>query len=160
VPYHCFGASALGRSGGTAGAQDPQQASDPHAASISSLAEGARARYIVVVRRLGLFILVVALVLGARLLFHHPVEVTLELALADASALRQADLKFTDEHERVVRDLRLAFPSGAAAREHHTIRLTPGDYAVGARLSYAGRPERLLTRRMHVEASGTYPLDF
>jgi hypothetical protein len=112
------------------------------------------------VRRLGLLILVVALVVAARLWFHHPVNATLEIAFADAPALRQADLKFTDEHERVVRDVRLAFPSGAAARERHSVRLVPGDYAVGARLVYAGRPERLLTRPLHVEAEGTYPVDF
>jgi hypothetical protein len=110
-------------------------------------------------RRWGALVLVVGLVLASRLFVHRAVEVELELALPDAATLREATLVFTAADEHVVRELRLSWPAGAPPSEPRTVRLAPGDYAVGARLAYAGGAERHLTRPLHVEERGTYPLD-
>jgi hypothetical protein len=122
------------------------------------LARAADPRYGLAVRRLGGLILVIAVLLGGRLFLRRPADVELDLALGDA-AVRTATLVFADRNERVARELELRYPSGAPAHDRHSVRLVSGDYQVGVRLDYAGRPARTLTRELHVEGPGTYSLD-
>jgi hypothetical protein len=111
-------------------------------------------------RRLGLLVLVVAIVVAAMLLFQHPVDADLELSFGpEAPSVRDATLVFTDSHERVVRDLRLLYPSGAPAQDQRRVRLPPGDYSVGVHLTLAGKPARDFNRPLHIESAGHYPLD-
>ncbi len=110
-------------------------------------------------RRIGLPLLVAAVVAGALLLNRRMIDVELALDFgADAARVRKVELVFTDEHDRVARDLSLDLPTGGAGARH-TIRLRQGDYRVGARIDFDGAPERTLTLSLHVADSGSYPID-
>lgn len=111
-------------------------------------------------KRLALLVLVVAVVVAAKLLFQHPVNVDLALSFGpEAPAVRSVTLVFTDSDERVARELALRYPSGAPAEAHKRVRLTPGDYSVGIHLVVDGRAPRDFTRPLHVESAGSAPLD-
>jgi hypothetical protein len=110
-------------------------------------------------KRIAFLALVVALVLGAKVLFQRPVDVDLQLDFGPtASALREVTLVFTDEHERVARDLHLLYPSGAQAVEARRLSLFPGSYRVGARLRSDGGGERRLTIPLRIEGAGRYSI--
>jgi hypothetical protein len=111
-------------------------------------------------RRVGLLLLVVLAIVGARLLEHRAVDVDLRVDVGPAaSSVREVTLIFTDEHERVERDVRLLFPDGAPPVVFRRVRLHPGSYVVGARLvSQAGAP-KTLSRSLHVGGAGTYSLE-
>jgi hypothetical protein len=111
-------------------------------------------------RRIGLFVLVVFVVLGARLLFQRPVEATLVLGFGKRCAdLRKAELVVSDKSGGVVRTLSLRFENGAAPEERRVVRLPPGDYTVGAHLSFASGEPITLSRSLRVAQSGSYPID-
>jgi hypothetical protein len=111
-------------------------------------------------RRLALLVVVIAIVVGARLIAHRPVDVDLSLRLgADAARVRAVDLLFSDADERVARDLHLAFPTGARPDEPRRVRLRDGRYTVDARLTFDGLPERRVSRPLAVDESGVHVLD-
>jgi hypothetical protein len=107
-----------------------------------------------------LFVVVVAVVLGARFFFKRPVDATLVMSFGAAPSIREATLVFTSSDERVVRELKLRFDHGAAVEERRPLRLLPGDYTVGARLLDETGKERNLTRSLSIRADGAYLLSF
>jgi hypothetical protein len=107
------------------------------------------------VRRLGLLVIVVAVLAGARLLQKRAVDV--DLRVEGAAAATRVQLVFTDARERVERELDLRFDApGAPAVIQRTTRLRAGAYTVGARLEPAGRT---LSRAITVHEAGVYTLD-
>jgi len=110
-------------------------------------------------QRLALLALVVALVIGAKVLFQRPVEVDLQLDFgAQAPSLRDVTLVFTDDHEQVARDVHLLYPNGAPASAERHLPLLPGSYRVGARLRSDGGLERHVTTTLRIEGAGRYTL--
>jgi hypothetical protein len=110
-------------------------------------------------RRIVGLIVVIGLVLIGRLFLARPVAVDLELTLGpSAPSLKRASLVFTDQSERVARSIDLSWPDGAQPIDHRRVSLSPGDYTVGARLESADGA-RTLSRPLHVERAGTYPID-
>ncbi len=110
-------------------------------------------------RRLGLVVLVVAVVVGARLIARRAVDVDLHLQFGTrAATLRDVTLVFTVEGGGVARELRLFYPDGAPAVADRRVRLVPGVYDVGARLTPATGPPATLSRALRVDDAGVYPL--
>jgi hypothetical protein len=111
-------------------------------------------------KRITYLLLVVAVVVGARLLFKRPVDVELELQFGPAArALRDVVVVLTDEHDRVARELHLLYPSGAPAIERRRMSLMPGNYTAGVRLRSDGEAERRFNRTFRIDAAGSYSLD-
>jgi hypothetical protein len=105
-------------------------------------------------RRLAGLVVVIALVAVATLFAsRRPVEVTLDLDFGRA-APRQLSLVFTDDHDRVARELTLDYPSGAPPHDRRSVRLPKGHYIVGVRL-----PETTFGRTLDIDAEGSYSLD-
>jgi hypothetical protein len=113
------------------------------------------------VRRRILFgVLVVAVLVGAKLLFVRPVDAQLELGYgAGAPSVRRVGLVFTDGADHVQRELDLSYPTGAPATDRRMVRLKPGDYTVGVRIDRDGAPQRTFNRPLHLEQAGAYPID-
>src|SRR4051794_18398424 len=110
-------------------------------------------------RRVMFGVLIVAILLAAKLFFVRPTSVDLELDFGHpAAAVRAATLVFTDANDRVARALELSYPTGAPPHDTRQLRLKPGDYSVGVRLTLEGAPERTLSRPLHVGDAGKYPL--
>jgi hypothetical protein len=105
-------------------------------------------------RRLAGLVVVMALVAVAALFANRrPVEVTLDLDFGHA-APRQVSLVFTDEHDRVARELTLDYPQGAPPHDRRSLRLPRGHYLVGVRL-----PDTTFARTLNIDAEGSYSLD-
>src|SRR3954469_19225522 len=108
-------------------------------------------------RRVLFGVIIVVLLVAAKFLFIRPVPVELELDFGATSAnVRAASLVFTDAHDRIARDLDLEYPTGAPTHESRQVRLQPGDYTVGVRLTLDGGPGRMLNRPLHVAEPGRY----